>query len=140
MSSRVEPVVYRSPVKTYAARLMHAMQAKAIKPAEMNRLLELSHGAMHHAKKAAETGGEYELKGPKSAQAARLLGVRHEWLALGEEPMHEDGREALSPRAVYIGELYDRLEGQAARDRAYAMLIQLLDFEAARMHGFAPAE
>lgn len=45
------------------------MAEAGISPAEMNRQLSLSHGAMHHAKKAAETGGEYELKGPKSAAA-----------------------------------------------------------------------
>ena len=66
-----------------------------------------------------------------NARAARFLEVDSFWLATGEgEPrtllMME--RLALSTRAVYVGQLLDQLESPAQRDRAYALIVQMLEF------------
>lgn len=66
-----------------------------------------------------------------SARIARILNVDHHWLATGEgEPravlMAE--RMSLSPKAVYIGEKLDAIADPNQRARAYALIVQILEF------------
>lgn len=75
-------------------------------------------------------GRSQSLYAPNSAIAARVMRVDHDWLATGEgesRPFLMAERMALSPKAIELGRLFDRLEG-IRRDRAYALIIQMLDF------------
>lgn len=118
---------------TYPERLLAAMEARKVRPVDLARELGVTRAAITHFKTYQAQGKDYALSVGLSIKAARFLKVSHNWLALGEGQMGTEGdaaREALSARAVYIGEVFDRIEGQAARDRAYAMVIQLLEFSA----------
>lgn len=76
-------------------------------------------------------GESNEMTASNSARTAKILGVDHFWLATGEgEPIipKMDERLALSAQAVYIGERLDAIVDPAQRARAYALIVQVLDF------------
>ena len=73
------------------------------------------------------------LNAERALRAARILQVDPWWLVTGEgvpRPVYLVERQTLSPRAVYIGLQLDALPTQSARDRAYALIVQILDFGA----------
>lgn len=78
-------------------------------------------------------GDTSALTAANNARAARFLEVDAFWLATGEgeprTPMMME-RLALSAQAVYIGRLLDAIDDYAKRDRAYALVVQLLEFGA----------
>ena len=77
------------------------------------------------------SGKSQYLNALNSARAAELLEVDHHWLATGEgepRPLLMRERMALSKRAVYVGQLLDQIDSPAQRDRAYAIIVQMLEF------------
>lgn len=119
---------------TYPERLLAAMEARGVKPSELARALGVTRAAITHFATHRKLGKDYALSADNSVKAARFLRVSHDWLALGEGGMGDElegVRASLSARAVYIAEQFDKIEGQAARDRAYALLIQLLEYPGA---------
>ncbi len=116
---------------TYAERVLAAMGWKGWGLSDLAREAGTTRGNVNHVKRAHEAGKDYRFKGPLSERVATALGVSHEWLATGKgEPVPALHRERadLSERAVYLGARFDAIESQARRDRAYALIVQLLDF------------
>lgn len=63
--------------------------------------------------------------------AAKVMDVDPFWLVLGEgeaRPLLYKERRALSARAVYVGSKLDAIEDKARFERAYALIVQLLEF------------
>ncbi len=116
-------------VDTYGKRLEHAMQLAGVtNQSALARDIGCTKATINQVLKGGQT--QY-LNALNSARAARVLGVDHHWLATGEgEPrtalMNE--RMALTPKAVYIGERLDAIESPEKRARAYALIVQILDF------------
>ena len=79
----------------------------------------------------ALSGKSQYLNALNSARAAELLEVDHHWLATGEgepRPLLLRERMALSKRGVYVGQLLDKIEDPDRRERAYALIVQMLEF------------
>lgn len=77
------------------------------------------------------TGATAAFTAANSARASRLLGVDSHWLATGEGvPRHPLmlERQALSAKAVYIGQLLDGIDDPQKREQAYAIIVQMLEF------------
>lgn len=75
------------------------------------------------------------LNAENTSAAARLLGVDQHWLATGEgepQPYGAMERLTLSPRAVYIGTRLDAITDPDRRARAYALIVQLLEWDGER--------
>ena len=72
------------------------------------------------------------LNAENTAAAARLLNIDQHWLATGEgtpQPYGAMERLTLSPRAVYIGTRLDAITDPDRRAKAYALIIQLLEWD-----------
>lgn len=117
-------------VDTYGKRLAHAIElAGGMKQTELADAIGVKKATVNQVL----SGKTNCLNAPNSALAARLLKVDHDWLATGEgEPrpllMHE--RMSLSAKAVYIGQLLDDISDPEKREKAYALIVQVLAFGA----------
>jgi transcriptional regulator with XRE-family HTH domain len=116
---------------TYGQRLKHAMNLREPPwtQAELARAVGTTRATINQA--LGPRNGA--LNAENTATAARLLNVDQHWLATGEglaQPYGSMERLALSPRAVYIGVRLDAITDPQKRDRAYALIVQLLDFDA----------
>lgn len=79
----------------------------------------------------AVNGQTMELSATFAMRAAKRCDVDPMWLVLGEgmarEPLRSERRD-LSPKAIYVGRLLDLIIDDARRERAYALIVQLLEF------------
>lgn len=117
-------------METYADRIKHAMELAGNK-----RQIDLARGigvekATINSLFKSRSG---MLNALNSARAAVFLGVDHHWLATGEgepRPLLMMERLALSAKAIYIGGLLDELPTHEQREKAYAIIVQMLEFGA----------
>ena len=71
---------------------------------------------------------------PRASNAmamARVLDVEPAWLILGEEPLRPElrrERAALSQASVHIGTLFDKIADAGYKERAYSLIVQVLEF------------
>lgn len=111
----------------YGARLQIAIDLAGKERGRLARELGISAQAVGQVIRGA-TGA---FNAANNARAARFLEVDPFWLATGEgqpRTLLMGERLALSTRAVYIGQLFDAIEDPAQRDRAYALIVQMLEF------------
>jgi transcriptional regulator with XRE-family HTH domain len=117
----------------YGARLKQAMELNGwTNQAALARAIGVQKATINQVltDDAEKTQTKY-LNALNSARVARLLNVDHHWLATGEGDPRTDlmsERMALSPKAVYIGEKLDAIEDPQKRARAYALIVQILEF------------
>ena len=117
-------------VDDFADRLRLAMDlAGGIQQTELARRIGVGKAAINQVL----TRHTKALNAERALRAARILQVDPWWLVSGEgvpRPVYLVERQTLSPRAVYIGLQLDALPTQSARDRAYSLIVQILDFGA----------
>jgi len=112
----------------FGNRLAEAMAlADNLKQTDLARAI----GAKKATVGQAVNGQTMELSASFAMRAAQVCDVDPMWLVLGEgvprEPLRNE-RRALSPKAIYIGRLLDAIDDDRDRDRAYALILQLLEF------------
>lgn len=109
----------------YGARLSQALLLGGLNATQLARALGCGKAAISKVVLGAGT-----LNARNSALAAQVLGVSHDWLALGvgePRPPLLMERLALSAKAVYIGSLLDDMPPERV-DAAYALIVQMLQF------------
>ncbi len=113
---------------TYGKRLAHAIDlAGGMKQTELAAAIGVKKATVNQVL----SGKTNALNAPNSALAAKLLKVDHHWLATGDgepRPLLMYERMGLSPKAVYLGQLRDNIQEPEKRDRAYALIVQMLEF------------
>ena len=115
---------------TYGHRLRHAMglRTPAWSQAELARAVGTTRATINQV--LGPRNGA--LNAENTAAAARLLNIDQHWLATGEgapQPYGAMERLTLSPRAVYIGTRLDAITDPDRRAKAYALMIQLLEWD-----------
>ena len=121
----------------YAERLRNALGGGT--PEQMRNLAKHL-GISYQAVKQVADGVTRFFVVPNHIRACQFLGVRSEWLGLGEGPMREPGREASLPDAVDYRTLALMIIAEhpdvAARD-LMLQLIDLVDIKAAQLRQVA---
>lgn len=115
-------------MSTFGERLAHAMKLAG--------MLRASHLAEATACEKATVGQilSGKTEDPRSSNAARfarVLQVDPFWLSLGDgeaRPPFMAERAALSAQAVYIGGLLDKIADPTQKAKAYALIVQMLEF------------
>lgn len=117
-------------VETYADRIKHAMELANKRQIDLARGIGVEKATINSLLKSRSG----MLNALNSVRAAVFLGVDHHWLATGEgepRPLLMMERLALSAKAIYIGGLLDDLPTHEQREKAYALIVQMLEFGAA---------
>lgn len=116
---------------TFPQRLAQALQLSGMKQSELAEAMGVKKQTISSYLTAKRDGEDRAMSASNAAKAARILKVDHYWLATGEgdpRPTLLMERLALSPKAVHIGDRFDAIEDPKQRDRAYALIVQLLEF------------